>query len=90
MSTAANPYKQLAQEKKARKLADMMARAIDALDVDPGVILADDSKETRAKCMKAAHVDSASMETWGIVVTMLREREAVRRLYGVQATSAPR
>ena len=77
----ANPHEALNRTKKAIKLADVMAQAVDALGCDPEVILSENSVETRRKCEIAAGVKPASRETWELVVAMLRERDAARRLY---------
>ena len=74
-----NAYEMLNRERKARKLADVMSQAIDALHLDPGVIMEPNSVETRRRAEVAAGVKPASEETWKMVVQFLRERAEVRK-----------
>jgi hypothetical protein len=78
-----SPFKILARERNARRLADVMWQAIVALGCEPEDILLDSSAETRRRAEKAAGVNPGrSRETWLLVVQFLKERQAIEKEIG--------
>jgi hypothetical protein len=85
MTPTTNAYEMLARERKARKLADVLAPALEEIGGKPEDVLLPEKAEARRLTEQEAGVNPGSRKTWELVVQYLKERADAR----AKSTSPP-